>query len=271
MGADDAVGFDVDNLSLLFPEETAQEVVVVYLSQKADSLRVLASCRRQFGFQGNFPHFLLHQVTDGEEQTLHLDARELCEEVRLVFHWVFCCAEPRFSVAFHDGGIVTRSYLVIAVADEFLKGSELDEAVAHHIGIGCQSCFHSLDGISHHAFPILLLQVDHLQGQTVFVSCSPAHFKVFLRRASRVLFALHSYFNIIEVRTIPLFVEQVQGHGGIHAARKEQCYLHPSMMSVITSLMSSPAAFTCCGMKLVAVMPGVVFISSRLMVLSTMM
>ena len=32
-------------------------------------------------------------------------------------------------------------------------------------------------------------------------------------------------------------------------------------MSVSTSLMSSPAARTCCGMKLVAVMPGVVFTS----------
>ena len=35
-------------------------------------------------------------------------------------------------------------------------------------------------------------------------------------------------------------------------------------MSVITSLMSSPAARTCCGMKLVAVIPGVVLISSML-------
>ena len=35
-----------------------------------------------------------------------------------------------------------------------------------------------------------------------------------------------------------------------------------STMSVSTSLMSRPAARTCCGMKLVAVMPGVVFISS---------
>ena len=36
-------------------------------------------------------------------------------------------------------------------------------------------------------------------------------------------------------------------------------------MSVNTSLMSSPAARTCCGMKLVAVMPGVVLISIMLM------
>ena len=34
-----------------------------------------------------------------------------------------------------------------------------------------------------------------------------------------------------------------------------------STMSVSTSVMFSPAAFTCCGMKLVAVIPGVVFIS----------
>ena len=37
----------------------------------------------------------------------------------------------------------------------------------------------------------------------------------------------------------------------------------PSIISVITSLMSSPAARICWGMKLVAVMPGVVFISRR--------
>ena len=38
-----------------------------------------------------------------------------------------------------------------------------------------------------------------------------------------------------------------------------------STISVSTSLMSRPAARTCCGMKLVAVMPGVVLISSMLM------
>ncbi len=37
------------------------------------------------------------------------------------------------------------------------------------------------------------------------------------------------------------------------------------MMAVSTSVMVSPAARTCWGMKLVAVMPGVVFTSSRLM------
>ena len=34
-------------------------------------------------------------------------------------------------------------------------------------------------------------------------------------------------------------------------------------MSVITSFISNPAARTCWGMKLVAVMPGVVLISSK--------
>ena len=39
----------------------------------------------------------------------------------------------------------------------------------------------------------------------------------------------------------------------------------PSMMSESTSLMARPEAATCCGMKLAAVMPGVVLISNRLM------
>ena len=36
-----------------------------------------------------------------------------------------------------------------------------------------------------------------------------------------------------------------------------------SIMSVMTSFISNPAARTCCGIKLVAVIPGVVFISSK--------
>ena len=44
-----------------------------------------------------------------------------------------------------------------------------------------------------------------------------------------------------------------------------------SMISVSTSLMSSPAARTCWGMKLVAVMPGVVFISRRFNLLPSVM
>lgn len=38
----------------------------------------------------------------------------------------------------------------------------------------------------------------------------------------------------------------------------------PSMISLSTSLMSNSEARTCCGMKLVAVIPGVVLISSKL-------
>ena len=42
------------------------------------------------------------------------------------------------------------------------------------------------------------------------------------------------------------------------------CQNLPSMISLSTSVMSSPAARTCWGMKLVSVIPGVVLISSRL-------
>ena len=44
-----------------------------------------------------------------------------------------------------------------------------------------------------------------------------------------------------------------------------------SIISVNTSLMSRPAARTCWGMKLVAVMPGVVLISSRFNLLPSVM
>ena len=44
-----------------------------------------------------------------------------------------------------------------------------------------------------------------------------------------------------------------------------------SMISVITSLISRPAARTCWGMKLVAVMPGVVLISSMLILSPSVM
>ena len=50
------------------------------------------------------------------------------------------------------------------------------------------------------------------------------------------------------------------GHLGIFVRAQQKL---SSIMSLSTSDILSPAALTCWGMKLVAVMPGVVFISSR--------
>ena len=271
MRAQDAVGFDVDDFALLLAEEAAQEVVVVYFAQEADALRVFAACGRQLGLQGDAPHLFLHQVSDREEQTLHLHAGQLRQEVGLVLHRIFGGAEPGLPVALHDGGVVSRGDFVVAVSDLLLEGAELDEPVAHHVGVGSQSGFHALHGVAHHALPVLLLQVDDLKGQPVASRGGPAELHILFGGAARVFLALHADLDVVEVGSVALLGEQVQGDGGIYAAGEQQSDVHPSMMSVMTSLMSRPAARTCWGMKLVAVMPGVVLISSRLILPSTMM
>ena len=95
--ADNLACLDVDNLALLFAQEAAQEVVVVYLTKEADALAVLASGTWQLGIKSNLPYLLLHQMSYRKERMAELFVAELREEVRLVLDWVFRRTEPHLA------------------------------------------------------------------------------------------------------------------------------------------------------------------------------
>jgi hypothetical protein len=49
-----------------------------------------------------------------------------------------------------------------------LKTSEFDELVAHYIRVGSKTAFHFIDGVCHYIIPVLSVQVNDIQAQTVF-------------------------------------------------------------------------------------------------------
>ena len=98
VGAEDAAGFELDNLPLTLTEIAAQEVIIVYLAEKTNALRVLAVGAGQMGSMGNVAHLAFHHAANGEHQFADLSVRELREEVGLVLYRVLgSCKENRLS------------------------------------------------------------------------------------------------------------------------------------------------------------------------------
>ncbi len=97
-------------------------------------------------------------MSDGEDGVAQLQIGELGEEVRLVLDRVLGCTQPDATLTVLDGsGIVTRGHTVVKMTYLRIEGTELDETVAHHVGIGRQTLLHALDGITHYLLPVLLL------------------------------------------------------------------------------------------------------------------
>ena len=217
----DLTGLDVDDTSFLLAHELTYEVVVVDLAEEADALAVLAVGTGQVGVEGDAAHLFLHQMADGEDGVGELLVGELCEEVGLVLDGVFGRAEPCASLLVDDGGgVVASGYLVVVVTYLLLEGSELDEAVAHDVGVGGEAALDAVDGIAHDEVPVFLLQVGDLEGETVFASRGLGEFDVFLGGAGRV-FTLHAYLDVMEVGLVSLFAQLVYDYGAVYATGNE--------------------------------------------------
>ena len=59
-------------------------------------------------------------------------------------------------------GIVAGSDDVVVLAYALVEDAELDQAVAHHVGVWCQSSPHACHRVVNDLLPIVLVQVDHL-------------------------------------------------------------------------------------------------------------
>ena len=146
-----------DNHPFLFSQKAADKIIVVYLPEKTDTLTIFPSGTRQSGFIGNLTHFLFHQTSNGKHEFGNLQVINLCEKVRLVFHRVFRCAQPSFTVALQGGGIMTGCRKVEIFPDTLFKAAEFDKLITHHVRIRCQSLPNFINGIRRHILPILLM------------------------------------------------------------------------------------------------------------------
>ena len=241
VGAKNLAGLELDNLALLLAEVAAQEVVVVDLAEETDALRVLAVGRGQLRLVGDAPHVGLHHVADGEHQFPYLTVVELREEVGLVLHRVEGSGEEDRTADLGGTGIMARGGAVVSVATALLEGTELDEFVAHHVGVGREAATDALDGVRHHVVPVLFVEVDLLETEAVFAGYIARYLNILLGGTVDVAFlVLHADADIEKVGVVALFLEQVDHHRAVDAAGDECCDVHAFSSFLATIRMTEP-------------------------------
>ena len=100
-----------------------------------------------------------------------------------------------------------------------LKSTEFDEAVAHHVGVGCKAFAHRLHGVASHAVVIFFLKVDDVEFAAVFLGDKGRYLDVLFGRAvHEVLFAFQPYFYVENMRLDALLLEERHYHRAIDAA-----------------------------------------------------
>ena len=170
---------------------------------------------------GDLPHLVLHVVADGEERLLQLPWVYLSQEVGLVLHGVWTRREPFAPVYPLRLRIVARGDEVVVVAPLLVEGTKLDEAVAHHVGVGRESCPHLLHRVARHLVPVFPVAVHHLQPTTVALCHDCRHLHVLLRVAVPFLLLLRSYLDVEAVGVQALAGQLIDHHATIDTARKQ--------------------------------------------------
>ena len=121
-------------------------------------------------------------------------------------------------------------YQVVVVTPLLMEGTELDETVAHHVGIGRQACPHLVHGVACHLVPILPMAVHHLEPTPIAGRHSGSHLKVFLAGAVPLLLLLGTYLDVEAVGVQPLAGQLIHHHRTVHTARKQYGYLLVSQL-----------------------------------------
>ena len=219
VGSENAACFEFDYLPFALTEITAQKVVVVYLAEEADALRVLAVGAGQVSLVGDVAHLALHQVPNREHQLADLFEFELGEEIGLVFYGVFGRGKEGRAVHLGDGGVVACGGMVVVFAPALLESAELDEFVAHHVGIGCETAAHGVDGVGHYIVPVFLVEVHLLETAAIFTGDVGGNLYVLLGGAVDVaLLILHADTDVEYVGCDALLFEQVHHYGAVHSS-----------------------------------------------------
>ena len=85
---------------------------------------------------------------------------------------------------------------VVLMSALLVEGSELNESVAHHVGVGCQSRANLIHRVFRHLIPVFLMAVHNLQLATIFMADGCGHLQVLLARAVPLLFFLRTNLDV---------------------------------------------------------------------------
>ena len=170
---------------------------------------------------GNPAYFVLLVVSDGEESFLQLPVIDLCQKVGLVLYRVRACREPFSSVNPFGLCVVSCGDEVVVVSHLLVEGTELNQPVAHYVGVGREAGLHFLHRVACHLIPVFLMAVDDLQPAAEAAGHGGRHLHVLFRVAVPflLLFRTDSYIKAVGMQAEPC--EFIHHDRTVNTSRKQ--------------------------------------------------
>ena len=201
MFADTLTRFQLNHIARHLSQIATDIVIVTDLPQKANALRVLALGIHQMFALRYLTYLILHIVTNREECLTKLPVVDLSKEIRLIFYRVRTRAEPFLPLFIYFRlRIMTRGDEVVVVTPLLIEGTELNQPVAHHIGIGRQTGTHLFHRVGRHLIPVFLMTVDDLEFTAKLMRHSRRHLQILLTGTVPLRMLLRTYLDIKAIR-----------------------------------------------------------------------
>ena len=131
---------------------------------------------------------------------------------------------PRSSFLYLRGGIVAGGNEIVVVATLLVEGTELDETIAHDVGIRGQARAYLIHRVLRHVVPVLSMAVDDFQATAVLMADGRGHLQVFFAGAVPLLFLLRTYLDIEAVGLQSLTHQFVEHDAGVNTAAEQYSY-----------------------------------------------
>ena len=120
---------------------------------------------------------------------------------------------------------MARGYEVVVAAALFVECAELDQTVAHHVGIGRKTCPHLVHRVFGDLLPIFFMAVDYFEAAAIAARHGGGHFEVFLRCAVPLLGFFRTNLNVKAIGRKTLLHKLVKHDRTIHAAGEQDRYI----------------------------------------------
>ena len=122
---------------------------------------------------------------------------------------------------------MTGRDLVKILSPLFFETAKLDELVAHHVRVGCQSPFDRLDGVADHLIPVFVMQRDLFETTPVFLGDIGCDLNVLFGRTIDVtILILHANADIENGRIVTGLLQLINHYGAVNASGYQCCYFH---------------------------------------------
>ncbi len=211
--------FEFDNLAGTTPEVAFDEIVVVDLAEEAYTLAVFAHGAGELLGFGYGTDFALHQVADREHELLDLEAGDLGEKVGLILQGILSCREPDLTVYLGGGGVVAGGDLVEVAPPTVFKAAELDELVAHHVGVRGEAALDRVDGIADHFVPVFFVQGNDLHAAAVAAGDVSSNLDIFFGRTVYItVFIFHADTDVKDGWVVTSLFELVDDYGAVDSS-----------------------------------------------------